>query len=68
MNSVLLAKNKIHCNATCINKNLLTSREFILCTRNSFIRQSLTLKYRIDIILCKYSENNTDQCIFSLYQ
>ena len=56
--------NEYYCNVTCINRNSITSREFLLCAQDYKKNESSILRFRIDIILCKYSELHTDQCTF----
>ncbi|CAF1358196.1 unnamed protein product [Adineta steineri] len=67
-NNSLFYTTEIYRNATCTNKNSLTSREFVLCTQDNYKNESVIRRFRIDIILCKYSILNTQQCSFSLYQ
>ncbi|CAF1122603.1 unnamed protein product [Rotaria sordida] len=67
-NNPSLSDNEFYRNATCINKNVITSRQFLLCTQDYFKNESIITTFRIDIILCKYFKGNTDQCIFTLYQ
>ncbi|CAF3878033.1 unnamed protein product [Adineta steineri] len=67
-NNSLFYTTEIYRNATCTNKNSLTSREFTLCTQDNYKNESVIRRFRIDIILCKYSILNTQQCSFSLYQ
>ncbi|CAF2881029.1 unnamed protein product [Rotaria sp. Silwood2] len=67
-NNISLSDNEFYRNATCINKNLITSRQFLLCTQDYFKNQSVITTFRIDIILCKYSKTNANQCIFTLYR
>ncbi len=67
-NNPLFNDNEYYRNATCINKNSITSREFLLCAQDYMKNNSFILRFRIDIILCKYSELHNQQCIFSLYE
>ncbi|CAM4742883.1 unnamed protein product [Rotaria magnacalcarata] len=67
-NSVSLSHNQFYLDANCTNKNLITSRQFLLCTQDYFQYDTSIAKFRIDIILCKYAAAYSDRCNYSRYE
>ncbi|CAF4504278.1 unnamed protein product [Rotaria socialis] len=66
--SVSLSHNQFYLDAKCINKNLITSRQFLLCTQDYVKYDTSIARFRIDIILCKFTAAYPDRCSYSLYE